>query len=141
MIMLKDDFDWQDRRVVILKAQPATAVYFNTDREIVIRQIEDDEDVIVRLQPEHALKIASAIRAIAAHLDSVECREADAVEFDFEEIEDQPRDKTAKDRQRRRRERIKAERSTQGVTHPVTVDVTVTDRDAERGSLLADAAE
>lgn len=66
------DFDWSpDDPCVVIKSQPALAVYQNPHGAIVIRQESQhhpDEDCYVYLQPENAIVLAEAITALAREL-------------------------------------------------------------------------
>jgi hypothetical protein len=53
-----DDFDWHDNPSVVLKSQPATAIYYNPNGCIVIRQERswaEDSDPFVYITPENAV--------------------------------------------------------------------------------------
>jgi hypothetical protein len=45
-----DEFDWNDESLVVLREQPETAIYFNPEGSLVIRQrryLEDDPYVVI----------------------------------------------------------------------------------------------
>jgi hypothetical protein len=43
-----DDFDWRTDDAVVLRSQPATAIFFNRDDDLIIRQqCDHDDDVAV----------------------------------------------------------------------------------------------
>jgi hypothetical protein len=70
-MMVPSDFDWHDDSAVVLREQPATAIYPNRNGAIVIRQEhpwDEDSDTIVILQPQNARRVANAILEVAALL-------------------------------------------------------------------------
>ena len=96
------EFDWHDTDEVIVREQPAVAVYLNLAGDIVLRQQGDvfDDDAWIWFHPEHAAAIAAAILE-AAGLDApvlTPSQTTDAV---------LPKDPTAAERQRKYRERKK----------------------------------
>jgi len=109
-------FCWDEiEQDVVIRNQPAVAVYTNPNGGIVLRQAGDygaDEDHWVYFDPMHAEAIANAILA-AASLD----QRADT---------NSPKDSTAAERQRRYRAR---KRAAEGVTRNADA---VTDRNALR---------
>jgi hypothetical protein len=59
-----DDFDWRDDPSIVLKSQPATAIYYNPHGCIVIRQERSwaqDEDPYVYISPENAVTFMEAL--------------------------------------------------------------------------------
>jgi hypothetical protein len=59
-----DDFDWFADESVVLKAQPATAIYHNATGHIVIRQERswaEDSDPYVTIAPENAVTFMEAL--------------------------------------------------------------------------------
>ena len=63
-----DDFDWADDPAIVLKRQPAVAVYVNRRDEVVIRQEADigyDEDEFIFVGPDNAETLARAIVSAA----------------------------------------------------------------------------
>jgi hypothetical protein len=59
-----DDFDWFTDESVVLKAQPATAIYHNAKGHIVIRQERswaEDSDPYVTIAPENAVTFMEAL--------------------------------------------------------------------------------
>jgi hypothetical protein len=59
-----DDFDWHDDPSVVLKSQPATAIYYNPKGCIVIRQEKswaDESDPFVYITPENAVTFMEAL--------------------------------------------------------------------------------
>jgi hypothetical protein len=59
-----DDFDWHDNPSVVLKSQPATAIYYNPNGCIVIRQERswaEDSDPFVYITPENAVTFMEAL--------------------------------------------------------------------------------
>ena len=66
------DFDWKpDDPSIIVKSQPALAVYQNPHGAIVVRQegqYHPAEDQFVYVQPENAEALAAAINALAREL-------------------------------------------------------------------------
>ena len=72
MMLPTVDFDWSGEDEVVLREQPATAVYLSAAEEIVIRQQQswdEDTDTLVRIQPRNARLIVNAILEITAFLD------------------------------------------------------------------------
>ncbi len=94
MSKLGDDFNWNEPNSVIVRHQPAIAVYLNDDDEVVIRQqghYGPDEDQWIYIAKENVQKVVQAILANAGIVDGA--------------IAPPPRDRTAAERQRRYRER------------------------------------
>jgi hypothetical protein len=59
-----DDFDWHDDPSVVLRSQPATAIYHNPKGHIVIRQERswsEDSDPYVMISPENATTFMEAL--------------------------------------------------------------------------------
>lgn len=59
-----DDFDWHDDESVVLKSQPATAIYYNPKGHIVIRQERswaEESDPYVIISPENAVTFMEAL--------------------------------------------------------------------------------
>jgi hypothetical protein len=66
-----EGFDWVHDDAVVLREQPAVAVYTNSHNEVVIRQAcawDEDDDTVIVVLPENARAVADAILAAAAHL-------------------------------------------------------------------------
>jgi hypothetical protein len=64
-------FDWLCDPTIVIKRQPAVAVYLNPDDCVVIRQeaeIGYDEDSFVFVQPDQAVKLIGALRALQSPL-------------------------------------------------------------------------
>lgn len=59
-----DPFD-PEHGDLILPEQPPTAVYVNVAGAVVIRQLRDDDDVLVLVRPEHIEKLVAALRKAA----------------------------------------------------------------------------
>jgi hypothetical protein len=62
------DFDWRDDAGIVLREQPATAVYRNTTGGIVIRQEcawDEEEDPFLVFQPENLPVLIRALQALA----------------------------------------------------------------------------
>jgi hypothetical protein len=61
-------FDWCESESIVLREQPATAVYINPAGDIVIRQANaygDDDDDFIYLRPENVPALVDAILAAA----------------------------------------------------------------------------
>jgi hypothetical protein len=59
-----DDFDWRDDPSIVLKCQPATAIYYNPNGCIVIRQERswaEESDPFVYITPENAVQFMEAL--------------------------------------------------------------------------------
>jgi hypothetical protein len=59
-----EDFNWHDDPSVVLKSQPATAIYYNPNGCIVIRQERswaEDSDPFVYITPENAVTFMEAL--------------------------------------------------------------------------------
>lgn len=59
-----DDFDWHDDPHVVLRSQPATAIYYNPKGHIVIRQERswaEESDPYVYISPENATTFMEAL--------------------------------------------------------------------------------
>jgi hypothetical protein len=59
-----DDFDWYEDPSVVLRSQPATAIYHNNKGHIVIRQERswsEDSDPYVMISPENAVTFMEAL--------------------------------------------------------------------------------
>jgi hypothetical protein len=66
-----EGFDWTHDDAVVLREQPAVAVYTNPHNEVVIRQAcawDEDDDTVIFILPENARAVADAIVASAAPL-------------------------------------------------------------------------
>jgi hypothetical protein len=64
-----ENFDWAHDDAVVLREQPAVAVYTNPRNEVVIRQAcawDEDDDTIIFVLPENARAVADALMAAAA---------------------------------------------------------------------------
>jgi hypothetical protein len=60
-------FDWANDPAIVIKRQPAIAIYVNCRGELVIRQeagIGFDEDECVFVRPDHVVKLIGALRAL-----------------------------------------------------------------------------
>lgn len=64
-----DDFDWENDDSIVLREQPATAIYRNPYGSLVIRQKrrwpDEEEDPIVVVSPESAVAFMEALAARA----------------------------------------------------------------------------
>jgi hypothetical protein len=61
-----DRFDWAHDDSVVIREQPATAVYTNTSGDIVIRQANaqgDDDDAFIFLRPENVQALVDTMLA------------------------------------------------------------------------------
>ena len=91
------DFDWNGDDAVVIREQPATAVFKNARGQIVVRQqgevFEDDPYVVVDLG--FVQRLVDAILAEAGINQSTPLRLPPPL----------PKDKTAAERQRRRRDK------------------------------------
>jgi ABC-type Zn uptake system ZnuABC Zn-binding protein ZnuA len=59
-----EDFDWHDDPSVVLRTQPATAIYHNGNGHIVIRQERSwaqEDDPYVMISPENAVTFMEAL--------------------------------------------------------------------------------
>ena len=59
-----DDFDWSEDVAIILRSQPATAVYYNPAGHLVIRQErrwDEEYDPVVLISPENAVTFMEAL--------------------------------------------------------------------------------
>jgi hypothetical protein len=59
-----EDFDWHDDPTVVLRSQPATAIYYNGNGHIVIRQERswaEETDPYVMISPENAITFMEAL--------------------------------------------------------------------------------
>lgn len=65
------DFDWcRSDPCIVLREQPATAIYLNPSDAVVIRQEKTwdrEEDSFVCIRPEYAIKFAKQLLKIAGH--------------------------------------------------------------------------
>jgi hypothetical protein len=109
--MSAPDFDWANDECVVLHKQPAIAVYPNNMGTIAIRQQrdwdEDEDTIIVTASLEGAEAIAQAI-----------LREVEAVRQDLGHApRELPKDPTATDRQRRRRNKQRSNGGTEWPDH------------------------
>jgi hypothetical protein len=62
------EFDWSSSTAIVLREQPATAVYLNPADDVVIRQLaawDREEDSFVYVRPEHAVKLCKQILKVA----------------------------------------------------------------------------
>jgi hypothetical protein len=65
--MPQNDFDWDDGSAVILREQPATAIYVNPTGALVIRQQrswDQDEDTWIVIQRENVRLVALQMLAV-----------------------------------------------------------------------------
>lgn len=60
-IMVERDGIWDDEDALVVAEQPPIAVLINRAGDVVIRQLEGDEDVYVRVRPEQAPVLARAL--------------------------------------------------------------------------------
>ena len=116
-----DSFDWASEDSIVLRDQPAVAIYTNRFQQVVIRcerSWDQEEDVFVLVDFAHAIRVAQAI-LIAAGQDDVQFyretgRGCQDVEFELPpnweseqaEVEGagpKAKDKTAAERMRRYR--------------------------------------
>jgi hypothetical protein len=92
-----NEFDWNsDAVTVVARTQQAIAVYQNLHGAVVIREQQgwdEDADTIIVIQPEHARAVAAAILSAAGLATDRSPRP--------------PKDPTAANRQRRRRDRLR----------------------------------
>jgi hypothetical protein len=87
-------FDWAMTASVVLHEQPQIAVYESDSGHVVVRREQssnEDNDAVIIIAPENAVAICDAILAAAG-------------------IAEQPGDRTATERQRRRRARLRDRR-------------------------------
>jgi hypothetical protein len=104
--MTTKDFDWYgDSESVVVRHQPAIAVYLNPHGEVVIRQEgQYDEDHWIYVTRDNALKVAQAIL------------EAPDKDCEAEPLLSAPKDKTAAERMRRYRNKRRNGERNAGVT-------------------------
>lgn len=63
-----DFFDPKGEDLVV-PHQPAIAVYENTQGAVAIRQrVDDDEDTVIFVQPEHVEKLVQRLRKVAEQI-------------------------------------------------------------------------
>jgi hypothetical protein len=97
------DFDWSNDDSVVLRDQPAVAIYSNKFQQVVIRcerTWDQEEDVVVLVD------FAHAILETAGHGDIEFIRPSRGGFVDVDQADDElpgPKDKTAGERQRRYR--------------------------------------
>lgn len=117
-----DDFDWNGESVVLQRQDPL-AVYTNQHGDIVLRCWQwPDDDVTIIIDQAHAERVAAAILAAAGRPD-INWAMANA-DFDRFEANQQTKDRTAAERQKRWREK---HRNGETVTHNAQLPL----RDAE----------
>jgi hypothetical protein len=65
------EFDWFDANdCIVLREQPATAIYVNKSEALVIRQEKSwdrDEDSFIYIRPEYAIGFAKRLLKVAGH--------------------------------------------------------------------------
>ena len=130
--MTSPDFDWTADDSIAVREQPAIAVYANNNGQVTLRRQgawDDDDDCFIPIARENVLAIIGAILA-AAGMDDVRLyRESPGglcSDIDLPEPA-QPRDRTAAERQRRHRAKLKERDSAS--ENPVT------DRDEAESAL------
>jgi len=70
--MRLEEFNWNDRELVVVPKQDAVAVYPNPQGAIVIRQEDEmDTDQIIIVQPDAARALAAALIKEADEVDSL----------------------------------------------------------------------
>jgi hypothetical protein len=60
-----DTFDWREKNDVVLEAQPATAIYWNTRVQVVIRQEAswyNDEDAVLWFEPANLPRLIARLQ-------------------------------------------------------------------------------
>lgn len=127
-------WDWsEDADDIVVKAQPAVAVYPGPSGIVIRRQGDwnDDDDEVIWFGVDQALAVAAAILK-AAGLDI-----ADLVP-EPGQARVKPRDATGAERQRRRRTRQKQEKTAALFDCDVTDGVTPEDRDAVTDTVTRD---
>jgi len=68
----EEDFHWTDDESIVLREQPATAIYINRDGSIAIRQERmwnEDEDSFVFVRPQNAIAFAKQFLKVAGYGD------------------------------------------------------------------------
>lgn len=63
-----DDFDWNNDDSIVLREQPATAIYHNRHGVLVIRQKADwdaESDTFAFITPENAVRFMEALAKVA----------------------------------------------------------------------------
>jgi hypothetical protein len=96
--MSTDGYDWNDGDTV-LQEQPRTAVFLNADGAVLIRQQSwPEEDDVVILQPQNAIRFVLAVLAAAGHDDIELIRSLGGCGYQDVELPSDPR------RQRERQE-------------------------------------
>jgi hypothetical protein len=104
-----NDFDWSDDDSVVLRDQPAVAIYSNKFQQVVIRcerAWDQEDDVVVLVDFAHAIRVVHAILETAGHGDIEFIRPSRGGFVDVDQADDElpgPKDKTAAERQRRYR--------------------------------------
>jgi hypothetical protein len=116
-----DSFDWANEDNIVLRDQPAVAIYSNRFQQVVIRcerAWDQEDDVFVLVDFAHATRVAQAI-LVAAGQDDIQfyqqtgrgCQDVevelppdwDPEQAEVEGSELKPKDKTAAERMRRYR--------------------------------------
>ncbi len=110
-----DQFDWDRDESVVLRRRMAIAIFFNDNGDLVIRQEAwsgHEEEMFVVIPLMDVRRVARRLTDLAAAADGVASRDAMDVMFDqagmlIDEPERGPKDRTAADRQRRRRAKLR----------------------------------
>jgi len=92
---MSTQFDWSDKTHQPVHEQMATAIYFNADGHVVVRQRDffGDDDVFIVLTPDNAVRLAHAmLRLVGGETETAASTPA-------------PKDPTAVARQRRHRDK------------------------------------
>jgi hypothetical protein len=81
------EFDWYRDDCIVLREQPATAIYINNTGSLVIRQEKTwdrDEDTFVYVRPEYAINFAKYLLKVAGHGEVEFCKRAGGGFVDIE---------------------------------------------------------
>jgi hypothetical protein len=81
------EFDWYRDDCIVLREQPATAIYVNNTGSLVIRQEKTwdrDEDTFVYVRPEYAINFAKYLLKVAGHGEVEFCKRAGGGFVDLE---------------------------------------------------------
>jgi len=99
-------FNWNSDETTVLRTRMGVAVYFNPADDVVVRQEGEygDEDDWIIMTPEDACRVAYRILEMVEEVDPVAAAEGGK------------KDRTAAERQRRHRDKVR------GVTPPVTAN-------------------
>ncbi len=126
-------WDWcEDADDVVVKAQPAIAIYPGPAGVVIRRQGDwnDDDDDVIWFGVDQARGVATAILK-AAGLDPM------AQTPESAQVVSEPKDSTAAERQRRRRARQR-DQPTLDIDRDQARDVTAEDRDIDRDIVTGD---